>query len=495
MHGGRIKTIQSKLDQCESGSQVVVTTKKELDLCRDELSDEQKSKEDLKRNVKTLQNDNDKLQKQLTSKNDEIENLRNRIRGLESEKNRIQSESSKNQREAANKIRNLTSENTKLQKTISSRPKITNSRVSVTNTGQKMICQGPIVGSNGLTLLKKQSEIGFCQENGIYDEPEKSLLIFDDDAKDGANERAIITQGLSTHLDKTDEKYKIGNKDKIITSFNTNGNVKYQFNGACGVTYKGLIHFFGGLGDYRNQHFGFDEKRNFVKYKNLEMYILVPQCSTFKISKSNSQSGDKEVVLICFDAYHRKNCYQYDDDELTHFADANEDHYSARLGKYKDQLITVGYWYNEKTEILDRSYNGVYKWTLGPNYNFSPTGKIYQYSMVNVPQMGFNEEYLLLIGGYDGSGSGGYIDKVHKFNGKWSFFGNLQKTRAYHGSVFLNGRVFIIGGFENYDNRWMKTETWDSSKSRFETEPTWPELNSWYTDSNHVFIIPDYTNP
>ena len=78
--------------------------------------------------------------------------------------------------------------------------------------------------------------------------------------------------------------------------------------------------------------------------------------------------------MICFDLNHQKNCYQYDDGGLTHFVDANENHYSARLGKYKDQLITVGdLSFNQKTEILDRSYNARYKWTLGPNYNFSPT--------------------------------------------------------------------------------------------------------------------------
>ena len=110
--------------------------------------------------------------------------------------------------------------------------------------------------------------------------------------------------------------------------------------------------------------------------------------------------------------------------------------------------------------------------------------------MVNVPQMGFNEEYLLLIGGQYGD----FSDKVHKYNGQWSYFGNLQKTRAWHSSVFLNGRVLIIGGYENGDNGWMKTETWDTSKSRFETESTWPELNDWWTFSSHVFIIPDYIN-
>ena len=203
--------------------------------------------------------------------------------------------------------------------------------------------------------------------------------------------------------------------------------------------------------------------------------------------------------MLCFDFHHLKNCYQFDDGELSHFVDANEDHYQARLGKYKDQLITVGRQVDhQKTEILNRSSNGQYKWTLGPDYKFSPTGVIFGYSMVNVPQIGYNEEHLLLIGGLYSyaereTNPDVYSDKVHKYNGKWGFFGNLQKKRAYHGSVFLHGRVFIIGGVENWSDRWAKTETWDSSKSRFETESTWPELNSWVY--NHVFIIPVYNNP
>ena len=75
------------------------------------------------------------------------------------------------------------------------------------------------------------------------------------------------------------------------------------------------------------------------------------------------------------------------------------------------------------------------------------------------------------------------------------FFWKSSKTRAYHSSVFLNGRVLIIGGKENDDNDPIKTETWDTSKSRFETESSWPELNDWFTDSNLAFIIPDYINP
>ena len=176
-------------------------------------------------------------------------------------------------------------------------------------------------------------------------------------------------------------------------------------------------------------------------------------------------------------------------------------HCQARLAKYKDKLITVGHQVvHQKTEILGRSNNGQYKWTIGPDYTFSPTGVIFEYSMVNVPKNRFDEEYLLLIGGLYSNDKRKtnpdvYSDKVHKYNGKWSFFGNLQKKRAFHGSVFLNGRVLIIGGYirgDDFYDAWGKTETWDTSKSRFETESTWPELYDW---DYLVFVVPDYINP
>ena len=314
--------------------------------------------------------------------------------------------------------------------------------------------------------------------------------MFSDDAKDGENELAVITRGLSVSLSQSAVKYKIGNDDKIITSFNKNENFFYEFGGACGVIYQGLIHFFGSYSRYY-QHLGFDQQRNFVKYQNLNVRFDMPQCSTFKIR--NSQFGEKEVVLLCFDRNHRWSCYKYDDGELTHFNDANEDHALARLGKYRDQLVTVGdVASNQKTEILDESFDGEYKWTLGPDYNFSRSGYIYDYSMVNIPKMGSNEEYLLLIGGqFDWNL---FLKKVHKYNGSWSFFGNLRKTRAHHNTVLLNGRVFILGG-RNHGDYWTKTEIWDTAKSRFKTELTWPELYWWTTASNNAFIVPDYVNP
>ena len=80
------------------------------------------------------------------------------------------------------------------------------------------IRKGAIVGDNGLTLLKKPSEIEICQNNGIYEKPNDAILMFYDGVRNGKNELALIKRGLSFSLPQKGETYKIGNKDKIITS-------------------------------------------------------------------------------------------------------------------------------------------------------------------------------------------------------------------------------------------------------------------------------------
>ena len=90
--------------------------------------------------------------------------------------------------------------------------------------------------------------------------------------------------------------------------------------------------------------------------------------------------------------------------------------------------------------------------------------------MVNIPKTETIEEYLLLIGGCYSlvqmkTSPNAYSSNVHKYNGSWSFFGNLKKTRAFHSSLFLNGRVLIIGGGVNWSDRWQKTEIWDVKNS------------------------------
>ena len=105
----------------------------------------------------------------MTSENEENKNLQNRIRQLEREKNELSS-----------KVAHLNIENQNLQNSLDS------------CNDQNTICNGPIVGKNGLSLLKKPSEIEFCQDYGIYDEPVNGLLIFS-----GNYEIAVITRERS----------------------------------------------------------------------------------------------------------------------------------------------------------------------------------------------------------------------------------------------------------------------------------------------------------
>ena len=113
-----IDSWQSKLNQCESANQDGVISRKELEQCREELTNEQNSKDKLNQNLqRTIQSleaakdQNDKLKNQLTLEKAENENRLNRIQQLEVEKSRMQTQSARNQTELKNKIRDLTNQN------------------------------------------------------------------------------------------------------------------------------------------------------------------------------------------------------------------------------------------------------------------------------------------------------------------------------------------------------------------------------------------------
>jgi len=213
-----------------------------------------------------------------------------------------------------------------------------------------------------LSVIKNESE--------TCDGQTQNLLVFNEIARDGNNEEAVITRGLSSVIGQINSTYKMGDQDQLISSFNTNGEFKYTLNGACGVKFQDRIHFFGGWNhpewnddyNYENQHFAFDGNGAFVKYENLGHNFHTPQCTDINISISNVQSRVKEVVLICFDWNKQNACFTYDNDEVTEFVASNEYHFWARLGHYKNQIITVGCTRNsQSTEILDRSQAGLYK--------------------------------------------------------------------------------------------------------------------------------------
>ena len=127
MQTGKVESLQSKLDACQSGNQDVILCETELDLCRDELIDSQNEQTKLteklrktENNLKFLKNKNDALQNELASEKTKNENLQNQIRELEKENTKIKSELSNNRRQTTNNLRPMTTITT------SSMPRTTN---------------------------------------------------------------------------------------------------------------------------------------------------------------------------------------------------------------------------------------------------------------------------------------------------------------------------------------------------------------------------------
>ena len=121
---------------------------------------------------------------------------------------------------------------------------------------------------------------------------------------------------------------------------------------------------------------------------------------------------------------------------------------------------------------------------------------IYDNSLVTIPSSDINEEYVLLIGGI--SDRFKLMNNVFKFNGTWFPFGQLNKPRNLHNSIYWNGAVYVIGGRNDVinDEKYnTKIEIWNikDSPDHFKTKEKWPELNNWLNP--HLFIVPDSFSP
>ena len=86
--------MQSELDHCNTDNQGKVIIKKELDLCQDELADEQNSKQQIfqnlqsaKQNIKTLEDENKRHNQSLQSANRNIETLKGDKKVLQNQLN------------------------------------------------------------------------------------------------------------------------------------------------------------------------------------------------------------------------------------------------------------------------------------------------------------------------------------------------------------------------------------------------------------------------
>ena len=313
----------------------------------------------------------------------------------------------------------------------------------------------------------------------------KNEMNYDDESCNelhiGNTPRSIMTKGNSVANGTRYGNFIKGNRDKLMITYRREPSHDYTMDGACGVLFEGEIHFFGGQSPFYRQHFVIETKRSgqLVKMtakEHLEIGFTDASCSSFDFFETT-------IVIFCFNFHRQKSCYSFDGKQ-TDIGDSNYNHYFGGLVRYKSNLLTVGGAYqNQKTEILKVNETKNFGWSVvEPNFKFTRGKYIDGHSLVTVESSDINEEYVLLIGGHGRK----FLQNVFKFNGTWFPFGKLNNPRVYHKSIYWNGAVYVIGGYDT-----TKIEIWDikDSPDQFKTTENWPELFDWL--SPHLFIVPD----
>ena len=325
----------------------------------------------------------------------------------------------------------------------------------------------------------------------------------------GNTPRSIMTKGKSRLPGPLYGNFHPGNEDKLMISYRREPKHDYMMAGACDVFYKGEIHFFGGQKSFNltRQHFVIETDRG--KYspltkmrqeKNLPLDFEYPSC--LQMTYEDFWTS-KTFVRICFGKFQKNSCYSFDDKKntLNFLGYSNVGHYKGGLQRYQRHLLTVGNkddrFGNKKTELMETK-NGDFPWTfVDPEYTFKTLGKsIFDHSMMTIESSNINKEYIILIGGVGQTGSGYRAEynvqkTVFKFNGTWSPFGELNKPRWDHSSIYWNGAVYVIGGRHDWDDSGAKMEIWKikDSPNEFQTTVNWPELFNWRTP--YLFIVSD----
>ena len=325
-----------------------------------------------------------------------------------------------------------------------------------------------------------------------------------------------------------------GNNDKLMISYRRDSSHDYTMSRACGVLYEGEMNFFGGwdspyeLQNFTRQHFVIETERSgqlikMTKKKDLKIGLKSTSCRSFEMTNEYFPWFRTNVVILCFDGYHLKSCYSFDG-QLTFLNDSNFEHYYGGLTKYNGSLLTVGGSNNKKTEILKIDKNKNFRWfVIEQELKFVPGPFIRSHSLVTVESSDINEEYVLLIGG---DCDWRIMKDVFKFNGTWFPFGQLNKPRLNHNSIYWNDAVYVIGGqypldiesiattlLSQYlykilsgsdyvsdstadtllgrDTEKTKMEIWNikDSPDQFRTKANWPKLDKWIYPK--LFIVPD----
>ena len=316
----------------------------------------------------------------------------------------------------------------------------------------------------------------------------------------GNTPRSIMTKAKHWGNHSWYTNFDPGKNDKLMILYRREPSHDYEMSGACAVLFKGEMHFFGGRKrvSMDRQHFVIEKHRSgrlakMTKSEDLEIGFDSPSCSSFQMTGEHFPWFRTHVVILCFDLYHEMSCYSFDG-KLTFIGNSTYEHYYGGLTKYKEGLLTVGgRWVAQKTEIMKMDENKNCSWSVvEPDFKFNRNSSIYSHSLVTIESSDINEEYVLLIGGI--SDRYRIMQNIFKFNGTWFPFGQLNKPRNSHNSIYWNEAVYVIGGRNDLiDDEKYKTmiEIWNmkDSPEHFKTIENWPELNDWLDP--HLFIVSD----
>ena len=217
-----------------------------------------------------------------------------------------------------------------------------------------------------------------------------------------------MTKGNSVSYGTRYGNFIRGNKDKLMISYRRETSHDYTMNDACGVLFEGEIHFFGGTRypngvDFGYQHFVIETERNgqlvkMTKKEDLEIGFEDATCISFEMTSEYFSWFQTSFVILCFDAMRYKSCYLFDG-TLTYIVDSNYEHMFGLMTRYRDNLLTVGALYNQKTEIMKIDEIRNFDWfVVEPDFNFTPGKSITGHSLVTVESSDINKEYVLLLG-------------------------------------------------------------------------------------------------
>ena len=160
--------------------------------------------------------------------------------------------------------------------------------------------------------------------------------------------------------------FEPGNNDKLMISYRRESSHDYTMHGACGVLFKGEVHFFGGATgfgenfyNFTQQHFVIELQRTgqlvkMTKKEDLVFGFSSPSCSSFEMTGEYFPWFRRNVVILCFDWYRQKSCFSFDG-KLKFICYSNYGHSDSGLTKYNGNLLTFGtrqVKHNQKTEIL-----------------------------------------------------------------------------------------------------------------------------------------------